>query len=116
MESNLNFYVKPFRLMSHGNWVFDGAENFVFQFEDENYENIWPQIIEILNSENNTKIHGLNLKISESSPIWIDNDDKLFITIRGWGNLTGIGGHNLDSEVAIKIQDDFANWLISKLS
>jgi len=39
-----------------------------------------------------------------------------FILIRGWGNLTGIGGYNFDSEKASKIQDDFRDWIIYKLT
>jgi hypothetical protein len=35
--------------------------------------------------------------------------------IRGWGHLTGIGGLNLDTEKAAKIQDDFGEWIVEKL-
>ena len=32
---------------------------------------------------------------------------KPFILIRDWGNLTGVGAHNLPAEKAAQIQDDF---------
>lgn len=37
-------------------------------------------------------------------------------TIRGWGNLIGIGALNLDGETAAKIQDEFANFVIQRLT
>ena len=40
---------------------------------------------------------------------------KLF-RIRGWGMLTGVGGYNLDAEVAAQIQDDFMNYCIKQLN
>lgn len=38
------------------------------------------------------------------------------ILIRGWGYLTGIGGLNLDTDTAVKIQAEFGNWIIQKLN
>ena len=46
----------------------------------------------------------------------VNNNDLPFILIRGWGNLIGIGGYNFDMEKASKIQDDFRDWIIYKLS
>jgi hypothetical protein len=43
-------------------------------------------------------------------------DNELFILIRGWGNLTGTGAHHFSEEKAVKIQDDFRDWIIYKLS
>lgn len=39
----------------------------------------------------------------------------LLMVIRGWGNLTGPGGHNLPEEKAAKIQDAFANYVVERL-
>lgn len=36
--------------------------------------------------------------------------------IRAWGRLTGCGGLKLDSEVAAKLQDDFADWMVNTLN
>lgn len=43
-------------------------------------------------------------------------EDKPFIMIRGWGRLTSIFGFHLDHDVARKIQDDFAEWILNKLT
>jgi len=35
--------------------------------------------------------------------------------IRGWGNLTGTGGHNLSEEKAVEIQDAFRDFVVEQL-
>lgn len=51
----------------------------------------------------------------ESKGQYILADGKPILIIRGWGHLTGCGALNLPSEEAAKIQDDFRDWIISKL-
>ena len=36
--------------------------------------------------------------------------------IRGWGNLTGAGAHNLSVEEAANIQDTFADFIVERLN
>lgn len=43
-------------------------------------------------------------------------DGKPYIVIRGWWYLTGGGGLNLPAEEAGAIQDEFAQFVISRLS
>lgn len=49
------------------------------------------------------------------------DDTEFFINniytfqIRGWGNLTGTGGHHLSEDVAEKIHMDFRDYVYSKL-
>jgi hypothetical protein len=38
------------------------------------------------------------------------------LRVRGWGMLTGIGGHNIPPIVALKIQDDFAEHCVNMLN
>ncbi len=68
-----------------------------------------------LNNSAEKTIANKIIKISHS-PIEILKNGELYITIRGWGNLTGIGGYNLSEEQASKIQDDFRDWIIYKIS
>lgn len=42
-------------------------------------------------------------------------DGKRFLNIRGWGMLTGVGSYNLDADDAIRIQDEFAEYIINRL-
>ena len=44
----------------------------------------------------------------------IFNNGELFITIRGWGNLTG--SYNFSDDSAKEIQDGFRDWIIHKLT
>jgi hypothetical protein len=114
----LNFYKQPFR-NEHGSWIYDAKNNFCFQFEInfvENWKKIWEQVMFSLNSTEHEPIHELNLSINPNDPIQILNNGKPFILIRGWGNLTGVGGYNFSEEKAIVIQNDFRDWIIYKLS
>ena len=43
------------------------------------------------------------------------NNINIFL-IRGWGGSTGEGGMNLSPELAIKLQNDFANYIIQTLN
>ena len=46
-----------------------------------------------------------------------DNEDlHPVISIRGWGHLISPGGLNLSVEDAIKVQDDFGNYIVEKLN
>ena len=120
----LKFYKQPFRQPNYGSWVYDAKHNFVFQFEEHNkftnhnytegIKEMREQVIFSLNSINHEPIEGLNLSVNPNYPTQILKDGKTFILIRGWGNLTGIGGYNFDAENASKIQDEFRDWIIFK--
>jgi hypothetical protein len=118
----LNFYNRPFKENKYSGWVHDAKGNFVFEFVgdfdekgnySEGYEDLKKQIIFSLNALDKEPIQDLKLELKNAIEIFKDN--KLFILIRGWGNLTGIGAHNFSGEKAEKIQDDFVNWLLYKL-
>lgn len=122
-EEELKFYTKPFRKSKYSGWVRDNKGNFVFQFESEfddkgDYAKgcleMQDRILSSINSDEHKPIPELNLMLK--SAIEIFNGEKHLITIRGWGNLTGISAHNFPAEKAAKIQDDFAQWLLYKLS
>lgn len=114
----LKFYNRPFR-NEYGSWIYDAKNNFCFQFEIEfveNWKKIWEQVMFSLNSIEHEPVKGLKLSVNPKDPIQILNNNKPFILIRGWGNLTGIGGYNFSQEKATKIQDEFRDWIIYKLN
>jgi hypothetical protein len=124
---NLNFYTQPFHLAKYGSWVYDSKSNFVFQFDEKEKYNdkgryidglieLRREIISSLNFVNHKPIKELNLSVNPNDETEIFNNGELFITIRGWGNLTGVGGYNFKPEKAAKIQNDFRDWIIYKLS
>ena len=121
----LKFYNRPFHRAKYGTWVYDAKSNFVFQFENKYDEkgniidgvtDLQEQVIFSLNALYNEPIDKLNLSVDAKDETMILNNDLPFILIRGWGNLTGIGGYNFDAEKASKIQDDFRDWIIYKLT
>ena len=105
-----DLYTEPFKDTSRIGWVYSG-NNFVFQFLSDNDETN-KKCLQILNGElleyNRHDVKHLNGEILVN--------DRPFILIRGWGNLTGGGAYNLDAEYASKIQDSLAEFIVEKLS
>lgn len=111
------FYVRPFYQCKYGNEVYDKKHNLVFQFINVS-KDVRKQILFRLNAldKNTEEIPNFNpLLYSPSTTSITRNHGEQFISIRGWGNLTGTGGYNFNETKASKIQDDFANWLIERL-
>jgi len=114
LANRLSFYTRPFKMYEYGRQVYDAKDNFVFEFEKGVSKELQKEVIFSLNALDNEPIN--ELKLSFLDAIEILNDGQKFICIRGWGNLTGTGGYNFSEEKAIKIQDDFKNWIVYKLS
>jgi len=94
------------------NLAFDFPMRFIFPDCIKLSEESQDELVAIINGEKpNTKKHNFTY---DDGNILLD--DKLFIIIRGWGHLTGIGGLNLSSEEAVVIQDNFAKYIIGKLN
>jgi hypothetical protein len=112
MKTWEDIYVLPLEKDSYGSQVYDQRDNFVFQFEEVNEKN-QQDILNILNGfQNPTVEHSF---VNKDGEIWMDGERHI-ITIRGWGNLTGTGAHNLPEDEAANIQDTFAAWIIEKLT
>ena len=122
----------PLKMDGFGSKVFtkdnDMAFDFMESFMTHRGENILiiskpeqKKIVEIINGNSEHLFQKINGKLSyskESSTIFIEINGvkKMFISIRGWGHLTGVGGLKLQPEVAKKLQDEFADYIIEKLS
>lgn len=58
----------------------------------------------------------LNLgNITYANDVFIQKDNENILLLRGWGHLTGGGALNLPDKEAIQIQNEFRDWVISKL-
>jgi len=42
--------------------------------------------------------------------------DQLLLDVRGWGNLTGVGGMNLPESEAIKMLDSLGEWIADAIN
>lgn len=122
MKTYKDIYRFTLQKVSHGSWIHDQDYNFVFQFEPKfdskgnyakGYEELEKNILD--------KINGKKVDRKTDTEV-THKDGEIFIgdvhiiTIRGWGNLTGIGAHNLPAEEAANIQDTFAEFIVDILN
>ena len=123
MKTFKDIYKFPLRNNELCGWVYDSADNFVFQFEprfnnkgdfQDGWQDFETQVLDALNGKQPMK-GGQPYHFKEGE-IFRANDNKAVITIRGWGNLTGIGAHNLPAEDAANIQDTFGNFIVETLN
>jgi len=104
---------------ANGNRAFDFPMKMLhpnaFALSEESSVNV----VRIINGEEGKPKTKLNLSYDPSKTmifIEVDNVKREFICIRGWGYLTGTGGLKLSSDVAIRMQDEFANYIIEMLT
>ena len=107
-------YELPLRKNEYGYQVYNQKDNFVFEF---NYSakpstTSTKLLLEVLNGEK-TLIESNNFTNKDGEILY---KGIPMITIRGWGNLTGVGSYNLQDEIAGNIQDTFAEWITNKLN
>lgn len=73
-------------------------------------------IVNVVNKLNGDTTIKFDSKFSIQNGIEFYYEGKYVFCIRGWGKLTGVGGYNLPSDEAIKIQNDFAYWVLETLN
>jgi hypothetical protein len=75
---------------------------------------------ELIDMINGTKQHQFKYKFyREGIEIYSDNPvfkGEPILLIRGWGYLTSTGGLHLSSEEAIRIQDEFGDYIVEQLN
>ncbi len=80
------------------------------------------KVIKKLNGEIDKKLpEGTFFSVKEDEPVYILYTDKTHskvptLLVRGWGRLHGIGGLNLPIEEAVKVQNDFIQWIVKTLN
>lgn len=114
MKTYKDIYVFPLEVDDFG-WVHDQSDNFVFQFVGpNNYDENSRQIL--LDAINGKSPIGLGNPVKHVNGEIQSFDGTPMILIRGWGGLTGIGGHNLSNEEAANIQDTFADFIVEQIN
>ena len=75
---------------------------------------------ELIDVLNNTVQRSFKYKFyQEGIEIYSDNpifEGEPVLLIRGWGYLTGVGGLHLPQEEAIRIQDEFGDYIVEQLN
>ena len=113
MKTYSDIYKFPLHIQKYSSWVWDEADNFVFQFEFRDAEKR-ELLVKVINGECNLTNTSLVFHHKDGYILTQDNDQV--ILIRGWGGLTGIGGHNLEQVEAANIQDTFADYIVERLN
>lgn len=118
MESFAKYYEMPLRVDDNcPSYVWAKDNKMAFNYLDEKKidNDDLTEIYEIVNAINGYGPGTFNASINpnQNNIIQIDNKNKL--VIRGWGNLISPVYHNLSNEEAIKVQDDFAKWIVGQL-
>lgn len=128
MSENIKSFrdVWQFPLKQRWSKVFDAKSNMVFDFMNHFCKDFFKdegKEVTVISEEQRNNIVNL---LNGDKKGWIANvthekgmicvDGKVLILIRGWGYLTGCGGLNLEPEKAAALQDELANFIVSKLS
>ena len=118
MENFSKYYEMPLRVDDYCPdyiWTKDNKMAFNYLDEEKIDNRDLVEIYEIVNAINGYGPGKFNASINpnHNDIIQIDGVDK--VLIRGWGNLTGQGSHNISNEDAIRVQNDFAKWIVEQL-
>jgi len=98
----------------YGEWCTAANQELCFQFRpDINIEEI-QRLIDVINGKQNTIFR--HTYTYDSIISHVIEDGVPFISIRGWGHLTGVGGLNLSDDLAKEIQDDLGNYIVERLT
>lgn len=91
-----------------------------FDFDDaSSKESLRMRITDCLNDEfDDFKMPAGTVLVYSEGDIFLSQveDKNRFISIRGWGHLTGIGGLQVTARKAAEMQEEFANFIIKKLT
>ena len=76
------------------------------------------QLVDVINGTNSDRkfknqFYREGIHIYSKAP---ELKDAPILRIRGWGYLTGVGGHHLDRDVAAQIQDAFGDYIVEQLN
>lgn len=118
MEGFAKYYDMPLRVDDYCPsyvWTKDNEMALNYLDEEKINNDDLTEIYGIVNAINGYGLGTFNASISPESNdiIQIDGVDKLLV--RGWGNLTAPSSHNLSNVEAIKVQNDFAKWIVEQL-
>ena len=105
-----DYYKLPLRTDEYGSYVWSENGKMAMMFDSKVKKEDRNKIVDKLNGKNNLKIENLKKDVVD----FYDGDNYIFC-VRGWGGLTGTGALNMKEEKAIKIQDDFCDFIFNTL-
>jgi hypothetical protein len=118
------YYPGPYRFDYSCGWVigtpgddtyihcFDWeTSSFTDEFEPTEIQKLW---LKKINGETVFIPGEYSFKVSDDDPVLIECNGEPIICVRGWGMLCG--SNKLPMEEAARIQDEFINYIIKRLS
>ncbi len=105
-----DYFKFPLKIVEDLVFTADGKRALDFARNLTNFQR--RNILQILNGEDQRST-DLELTYKDGE---VMHKGEHFITIRGWGYLTGIGGLNLHNDIAEDIQDEFGKYIVLKLN
>lgn len=124
MKTWKDIYELPFSYPEHEDEysiarVYDNKGQFTFEFRRTSPDTR-KKILSIINGEDSLKSNNLiKFEYNKCHQIITTelNGKKIdVIQIRGWGYLTGIGGHYLKNREAINVQDTLGQYIVDRLN
>lgn len=109
----------PFHADDYGVYIWSENGQMVFTFTTRQPDGIRQRIVDILNGDKKASgaftfrlkkaVHVIakSTHTGEEIPIGL---------VRGWGYLHGVGGLNLDVEVAEKVHEELCEWIVARLN
>lgn len=110
MSKFKKYYEFPIRTDEYGSYAWSKNNTMALMFNSKVNRGDRQKIVDAINGKTENKIEN----IKHTNHNFFDGDEYIFC-VRGWGFLTGIGGCNLPSEKAIKIQDEFIEHIYNSL-
>lgn len=116
MENFRKYYKFPLHADSIGVYVRTIDEEMALMFTVRLGNDLIKTIVDKLNGESNKSSLLPEWHIKNGTEVWF-GDDRVML-IRGWGMLhaKGNGGYGLSEEEAVKIQDEFAKYVVDTLN
>lgn len=111
MNEIKGFFAGPYR--TDGVYVFTQSGNMALMIADlYHVDGLLGRVCDILNGKcvPNKPVNA----VYSDSCIYLNGE--AFLEVRGWGALTSPYRFNLPPEVAARLQDEFGEWVASKLS
>ena len=118
-------YKMPLHLDKYGIFAWDAEENMAlsgFNYKYDERGNLIPgeqerikHIIDVINGECPSDFNP-GWKLSDNDCCAITYNGAYQFLVRGWGHLIGCGGLNLPISLAVKIQNEFIDYIINRLN
>ena len=108
-------YKLPLHADRHGSygWTQNDVMALDFEFDVPGWEEIRKDVIATINGEKESSTKG---KWYVANAIDFFLDGVYVFCVRGWGHLTGTGALHLPEESAARIQDEFVQYIFSRLN